>query len=63
MYANVNQKGCIRCGLCCGICPQVFSLSEGESARAITQPVPEDCRLTVQEAADSCPTGAIEIRE
>ena len=24
--------------------------------------VPEDCRLTAQEAADNCPTGAIEIR-
>ena len=25
-------------------------------------PVPEECRLAAQEAADSCPVGAIEIR-
>lgn len=63
MYANVNEKACIRCGLCPSICPEVFSLEDGESAHAISDPVPEDCRLTAQEAADSCPTGAIGIRE
>lgn len=62
MYANVNQKACIQCGLCPSICPEVFSLDDGAPAHAITEPVPEDCRLTAQEAADSCPTGAIEIR-
>ena len=44
------------------ICPEVFSLDDGAPAHAITDAVPEDCRLTAQEAADSCPTGAIEIR-
>ena len=33
----------------CGLCPAVC-------------PVPEECRLAAQEAADSCPVGAIEIR-
>ena len=60
MYANVNQKACIQCGLCPSICPEVFSLDDGAPAHAITDAVPEDCRLTAQEAADSCPTGAIE---
>ena len=56
MYANVNQKACIQCGLCPSICPEVFSLDDGAPAHAITDAVPEDCRLTAQEAADSCPT-------
>ena len=34
MYANVNRKACIQCGLCPSICPEVFSLSDGEPARA-----------------------------
>ena len=63
MYANVNRKACIQCGLCPSICPEVFSLSDGEPAQAITDPVPEDCRLTAHEAADSCPTAAISLRE
>lgn len=63
MYATVNQMACIQCGLCAGLCPSVFSLADGESARAIIDRVPEDCRLPVQEAADSCPTAAISLRE
>lgn len=63
MYANVNQKACIQCGLCPGLCPEVFSLEDGMPAQAISGPVPEDCRLAAQEAADSCPTGAISIRD
>ena len=60
---KINRKACIQCGLCPSICPEVFSLSDGEPAQAITDPVPEDCRLTAQEAADSCPTAAISLRE
>ena len=40
----------------------VFTLEPGEPARAISGPVPEECRLAAQEAADSCPVGAIEVR-
>ena len=47
MYANVNQKACIQCGLCPSICPEVFSLDDGAPAHAITDAVPEDCRLSV----------------
>ena len=63
MYANVNQKSCIQCGLCESVCPEVFSLRDGEPAQAITDPVPEAQRLTAQEAADSCPTAAISLRQ
>ena len=63
MNAVVNQKACIRCGMCPTICPEVFTLPDnGESAQAITDTVPEGCEVAAREAADSCPTGAIEIR-
>lgn len=62
MEAIVLQKACIQCGLCPTICPTVFSLEDGESAHAITGPVPDECREQVQEAADSCPVNAIEVR-
>ena len=58
MQAMVHAKTCIQCGLC----PDVFTLEPGEPARAISGPVPEECRLAAQEAADSCPVGAIEVR-
>lgn len=62
MHALVHEKTCICCGLCPSICPEVFSLEDGESARAITDPIPDEFRLAAQEAADSCPVSAIEIR-
>ncbi len=62
MEVIVLQKACIQCGLCPTICPEVFSLTPGEPAQAITGPVPDDQKLAVQEAADSCPVAAIEVR-
>ena len=57
MQAMVHAKTCIQCGLCPAVCPDVFTLDPGEPARAISGPVPEECRLAAQEAADSCPVG------
>ena len=54
MQAMVHAKTCIQCGLCPAVCPDVFTLEPGEPARAISGPVPEECRLAAQEAADSC---------
>ena len=61
MHALVEQKTCIRCGLCPQLCPDVFSIEDGESAMAITDPVPEDCLVAAQTAANSCPVAAIRI--
>ena len=62
MEAIVLQKACIRCGLCPTICPEVFSLEDCESAQAAAGPIPDGLKLAVQEAADSCPVAAIEVR-
>ena len=59
MHAFVHRETCIRCGLCPSLCPEVFDLPEGESAQVIADPVPEDCLVQAQAAADSCPVGAI----
>ena len=61
MHATVNRQACIRCGLCPSLCPEVFTLPEGESAQVIADPVPGDCLVAAQGAAESCPVGAISI--
>ena len=61
MHAIVHRETCIRCGLCPSLCPEVFDLPDDESAQVIVDPIPEDCRAAAQEAADSCPVGAIHI--
>lgn len=62
MHAYVHRETCIQCGLCPSVCPEVFSILPGESAQAITEPVPQEYLAAAQEAADSCPVGAIELK-
>lgn len=61
MQVTVSQKACVRCGVCAGVCPAVFAIDEGESARAVNPEVPEGYQVPAQAAADTCPTGAINI--
>lgn len=59
MKYRVNE-GCIGCGLCEGICPEVFSMTDEGVAKAIETEVPAESEAAAGEAKDSCPVGAIE---
>ena len=59
MKYRVNEN-CIGCGLCAGICPEVFSMTDEGVAEAIESEVPAEAEGTAAEAKDSCPVGAIE---
>ena len=58
MKIKVDQNLCIGCGLCCGICDEVFRMNEYENAEAY-QPTNDDNQSAVQDAIDSCPVSAI----
>lgn len=60
MTARVNQS-CIGCGLCMNMCPHVFSMTENNVACARDEIPPEYWDM-VQEAAESCPVLAIEVK-
>lgn len=62
MQAMVYEKSCIRCGLCTSLCPGIFSMAPGETARARTGDIPRPLQIGTQAAAESCPVSAIEIR-
>ena len=51
MKYAVNEN-CIGCGLCVGLCPEVFAMTDEGVAAAVTDEVPE--------TAESCPVDAIE---
>lgn len=53
----VSSAGCVP-----AYAREVFSILPGESAQAITEPVPQEHLAAAQEAADSCPVGAIELK-
>ena len=62
MQAMVVEKACIQCGLCAGLCPEVLEQNSGEPARVTVDPIPDEQKIGVQEAADSCPVAAIEVK-
>lgn len=57
MKAYVNED-CIGCGLCEGICPEVFHMTDAGVAEAAGD-VPAELEEKTIEAKDSCPVGAI----
>ena len=60
MNATVNEN-CIGCGLCAGVCPEVFSM--GDDGFAHGGEVRAGVLDTAQEARDGCPVSAISIEE
>lgn len=60
MKAFVDENTCICCGLCEGICGEVFSTETGVAVAGEVNNGQED---EVREACDSCPVGAISIEE
>lgn len=63
MKAKVNKDICIGCGACQAIVPDVFELEDDGLATAKVESISEELKDEVTDAAESCPTGAIEIEE
>lgn len=61
MEANVNEE-CIFCGLCVDMCPDVFQLGD-ETAYVTVKEIPEEMQGCCREAAEECPTEAIEVSD
>lgn len=63
MKAKIIQDQCIGDGICADTCPEVFEMRDDGLAYVITDTVPADAEATAKEAAEACPTEAIEISE
>ena len=63
MKVKVNKDACIGCGACAAICDKVFEINDEGLSEAKVEEVKEEFQDEVRDAADSCPTGAIEIEE
>lgn len=61
MNAQVNEN-CIGRGLCNSICPEVFTMTD-EGVATASSDIFEAQKELVREAADSCPTDAIEVKD
>lgn len=63
MKVKVNQESCIGCGACVAICDKYFEINDEGLSQAINENVKEDEQQEVRDAADACPTAAIEVEE
>ncbi|HKL79599.1 MAG TPA: ferredoxin [Mobilitalea sp.] len=63
MKASVDQDGCISCGLCIEVCPEVFTYNEDDLSQAIEGDIPSDYQDSAKEARDGCPVSVIDIEE
>lgn len=62
MKAKIDRSGCIGCGLCEGICPEVFRMAE-DSLAEVYSDVTTDLEESTAEARDTCPVGVISTEE
>jgi len=62
MYKVDNDK-CLRCGMCTGICPDVFSFDDEGNIKVNNDIISGDNIDSVKEAESSCPVSAIGINE
>ena len=63
MKVGVDHDLCIGCGQCEDMCPEVFQLRDDGLSYVINEDPEPDLYGPIRDAADSCPTDAIEIAQ
>lgn len=62
MKVHINREGCVSCGLCVSLCPEVFNFADDGLAEVVSNPQPDNYSA-VSEAADGCPVSVISTEE
>lgn len=61
MIAELDRSGCISCGLCTSICPEVFRMADDGIAEVYAEDVPAELEANAIEAQDGCPVSVIRV--
>jgi ferredoxin len=62
MKASIERDGCIACGVCVEVCPQVFYFAD-DGLADVKAEVTKDTQEMAIEARDSCPVSVINIED
>ncbi|NLT11558.1 MAG: ferredoxin [Clostridiaceae bacterium] len=61
MKAFIDRSGCIACGLCSQICPEVFRMADDGLAEVYVEEVPSESEVDATDAMVSCPASVITV--
>lgn len=61
MKAMLDRDGCISCGLCPDVCPEVFRMADDGIAEVWQENVPPEAEDKATEAQESCPVSVIKV--
>ncbi len=61
MIAKIQRDGCISCGLCANVCPDVFRMADDGLAQVHQTPVPPASEADAAHARDGCPVSVITL--
>ena len=61
MKAEIDREGCISCGLCVSMCPEVFRMGDDGPAEVYVDPIPSDAENSALEARDGFPVSVITV--
>lgn len=63
MNATIDKSGCISCGLCVSLCPEVFRMGEDGIAEVFVGTISPKDEDKATEAKNSCPVSVISIEQ
>jgi len=63
MKAMIDKEGCIGCGMCASICPEVFRMGDDGKAEVIAEDIPDSAIAAAKEAEAGCPVSVIGISQ